>query len=149
MRALAWEFPNDPQLAHVDNQFLLGPSLLITPVLQPQVNTTMGVFPGVADGTIWYDWHTLQNVNAQAGVNTSVAAPLGHIPVHIRGGSILPNQEPGNTTTTSRQNPYSLIIAVDSNGEANGSLYLDDGESLVPPTTKYITVGIVEEAFNG
>ena len=140
MRALAWEFPNDPQLAAVDNQFMLGPSLLITPVLQPLVTTTMGVFPGVADGTIWYDWYTLENVDAQAGLNTTIAAPLGHIPLYIRGGSILPTQEPGNTTSTSRQNPYSLIIAIDSQGKANGSLYLDDGESLVPPATKYITV---------
>ena len=31
MRALSWEFSNDPSLAAVDNQFLLGPAILITP----------------------------------------------------------------------------------------------------------------------
>ena len=140
MRALAWEFPNDPQLASIDNQFMLGPSLLITPVLEPLINTTRGVFPGVASGTIWYDWYTLAKVNAQAGLNTTIDAPLGHIPLYIRGGSILTLQQPGNTTETSRENPYSLLITVDGQGQANGSLYLDDGESLVPPATKYIAV---------
>ena len=109
MRALAWEFPNDPQLASIDNQFMLGPSLLITPVLEPLINTTRGVFPGVASGTIWYDWYTLAKVNAQAGLNTTIDAPLGHIPLYIRGGPILTLQEPGNTTETSRRNPYSLL----------------------------------------
>lgn len=55
MRAVAWEFPNDPQLAGVDNQFMLGSCLLVTPVLVPQAETVMTVFPGLAQGTIWYD----------------------------------------------------------------------------------------------
>lgn len=28
MRALAWEFPNEPNLASAETQFLLGPSLV-------------------------------------------------------------------------------------------------------------------------
>lgn len=44
LRALAWEFPNDATLSGVFNQFMLGPSLLITPVLVPNVDTVMGVF---------------------------------------------------------------------------------------------------------
>ncbi|KAL8831868.1 MAG: hypothetical protein Q9191_000620 [Dirinaria sp. TL-2023a] len=147
MRALAWEFPNDPQLAAVDNQFMLGPSLLITPVLEPQVSSVKGIFPGVSQGTIWYDWYTLERVEAQAGVNTTIDAPLGHIPVFIRGGSILVLQQPGNTTATSRQNPYNLIIALDSRGMASGSLYLDDGESLIQNATKYIEISYASESI--
>lgn len=132
MRALAWEFPNEPQLAGVDTQFLLGPSLLVTPVLEPQVDTVNGVFPGVIDGESWYDWYSGERVNAQAGVNTSIPAPLGHIPVFVRGGSVLPLQEPGYTTTDSRKNPWGLIVALSDDGDASGSLYVDDGESLEP-----------------
>ncbi|KAF2868731.1 glycosyl hydrolases family 31-domain-containing protein [Massariosphaeria phaeospora] len=145
MRALAWEFPNEPQLAGVDNQFLLGPSILVTPVLEPQVDTVKGVFPGVVDGTSWYDWYTGERVKAQAGVNTSIPAPLGHIPVFIRGGSVLPTQEPGYTTTESRNNPWGLIVALSDNGDASGSLYVDDGESIEPAAT----LNIQFEASNG
>jgi alpha-glucosidase len=139
MRALAWEFPNEPQLAGVDTQFLLGPNILVTPVLQPQVSTVQGVFPGVIDGESWYDWYTGARVNAQAGVNTTINAPLGHIPVYVRGGSVLPTQEPGYTTTDSRKNPWGLIIALSDDGSASGSLYVDDGESVEPSETLDIT----------
>tara|TARA_R110002003_G_scaffold54_9_gene4768 strand:+ start:42294 stop:43139 length:846 start_codon:yes stop_codon:yes gene_type:complete len=135
MRALAWEFPNEPQLAGVDTQFLLGPNILVTPVLEPQVDTVNGVFPGLIDGESWFDWYTGERVNAEAGVNTTIPAPLGHIPVFVRGGSVLPTQEPGYTTTDSRKNPWGLIVALSHDGEATGSLYVDDGESLEPSET--------------
>jgi alpha-glucosidase len=144
MRALAWEFPNEPQLAGVDTQFLLGPNILVTPVLQPQVSTVQGVFPGVIDGESWYDWYTGARVNAQAGVNTTINAPLGHIPVYVRGGSVLPTQEPGYTTTDSRKNPWGLIIALGDDGSASGSLYVDDGESVEPSETLDITFAVMK-----
>lgn len=153
MRALAWEFPNDPQLAGVDTQFLLGPSLLITPVLEPQVTTVNGVFPGIKEGEVWYDWYTATKVNAQAGVNTTIYAPLGHIPVFVRGGSVLPTQEPGYTTTESRKNPWGLIVALGADGDAEGELYVDDGESLTPVESLFISFkagdGALEASVNG
>jgi alpha-glucosidase len=139
MRALAWEFPNEPQLAGVDTQFLLGPNILVTPVLQPQVSTVQGVFPGIIDGESWYDWYSGARVNALAGVNTTIQAPLGHIPVYVRGGAVLPTQEPGYTTADSRKNPWGLIVALSDDGAASGSLYVDDGESLEPSETLDVT----------
>ncbi|KNG46673.1 glycoside hydrolase family 31 protein [Stemphylium lycopersici] len=139
MRALAWEFPNEPQLAGVDTQFMLGPNILVTPVLEPQVDTVNGVFPGIVDGETWFDWYSGERVQAEAGVNTTISAPLGHIPVYIRGGSVLPTQEPGYTTTESRQNPWGLIVALSSEGAASGSLYIDDGESIEPESCLDVT----------
>jgi len=88
MRALAWEFPNDISLRETFNQFLLGPSILVTPVLTPNVEIVKGVFPGIGQGERWYDWYTLQEVQAQPGENVTLSAPLEHINVHVRGGSI-------------------------------------------------------------
>jgi len=138
MRALAWEFPNDPSLANADRQFLLGPSILVTPVLEQGATSVDGVFPGIGKGTIWYDWYTQSAVKASAGENVTIPAPLGHIPVYVRGGSILPLQEPGMTTYESRQNPWGLLVALDTQGSASGSLYIDDGESLVQNATLYV-----------
>ncbi|KAK0335570.1 hypothetical protein LTR91_019492 [Friedmanniomyces endolithicus] len=138
MRALAWEFPNDPSLAGTFTQFMLGPSLLITPVLIPNVESVNGVFPGIGEGTNWYDWYTLQPVVAQAYENVTLSAPITHINVHIRGGAILPLQAPAYTTAETRANPYSLLVALDESGQASGSLYLDDGESLVQDATKLV-----------
>ena len=49
--------------------------------------------------------------------------------LHVRGGSIIPMQlGPGLTTTETRKNPYSLLVAL-AGGGATGDLYLDDGET--------------------
>ncbi|CAL5865810.1 uncharacterized protein PFLUO_LOCUS16 [Penicillium psychrofluorescens] len=135
MRALAWEFSNDPSLAAVDTQFLLGPSIMVVPALAPSVDTVQGVFPGVKQGQIWYDWYTQTAVDAQPGVNTTISAPLGHIPVFVRGGSVLPMQQPAMTIRDVRSSPWSLLTALDCDGTASGQLYIDDGESLFPDAT--------------
>lgn len=142
MRALAWEFPDDETLAGTFSQFMLGPSLLITPVLIPNVANVSGVFPGIGQGTNWYDWYTLQPVQAQPQENVTLSAPLEHINVHVRGGSILPLQEPEYTTAETRNTSYSLLVALDESGQASGSLYLDDGESLVQEATKLVQVSL-------
>lgn len=139
LTALQWEFPNDASLAAVDNQFMVGPSILITPVLIPQVTSVNGVFPG---SDPWYDWYTLATLsNPSPGQNVTLDAPLTKINVHIRGGSIIPSQKAAYTTTQTRQGPWSIIVAPDANGNATGSLYLDDGVSPYPNTaTKNVDV---------
>ncbi|KAF1973746.1 hypothetical protein BU23DRAFT_639650 [Bimuria novae-zelandiae CBS 107.79] len=83
MRALAWEFPDNTSLRETFNQFLLGPSILVTPVLQPNVDYVNGVFPGIGQGE-----------------NVTLSAPLEHINVH-----------PKLTTGATRRTPYSLLVA--------------------------------------
>jgi alpha-glucosidase len=145
MRALAWEFPNDPSLANADRQFLLGGSLMVTPVLVQGATSVNGVFPGVADGEIWYDWYTQEAIKVAAGANITIDAPLGHIPVYIRGGSVLPIQEPAMTTRDSRRNPWGLLVALSAEGSATGNLYIDDGESVTPDATLWVDVSQVHQ----
>lgn len=140
MRALAWEFPNDPALANADRQFLFGDSLMVIPVLAQGASSVDGVFPGVGAGEVWYDWYNQSAITASPGENITIAAPLGHIPVYVRGGGILPTQEPGMTTAACRKNPWGIIAAVNGEGTASGQLYLDDGESLVQDATLWIEV---------
>ncbi|PWY87204.1 extracellular alpha-glucosidase aglu [Aspergillus sclerotioniger CBS 115572] len=147
MRALAWEFPNDPTLASIETQFLLGPSIMVIPVLEPLASTVKGVFPGVGHGEVWYDWYTQTAVDAKPGVNTTIAAPLGHIPVYVRGGSILPMQEPALTTREARKTPWALLTALGSNGTASGQLYLDDGESISPNATLHVDFTVSQSSL--
>ena len=138
MRALAWEFPNDPSLAAADRQFFLGPAVLVTPVLDQGATSVDGVFPGSGKGTVYYDWYTQSPISAGPGENVTIPAPLGHIPVYIRGGHVLPIQEPALTTRDSRRNPWGLLAALSPEGTASGSLYVDDGESLVQNAILYV-----------
>ncbi|KAL4918671.1 glycosyl hydrolases family 31-domain-containing protein [Aspergillus aurantiobrunneus] len=136
MRALAWEFPNDPSLASADRQFLLGPSILVIPVLEPGATSVNGVLPGLIEGTEkWYDWYNQTAVRVPSQANTTIDAPLGHIPVFVRGGSVLALQQPALTTREARQSPWDVLVALDNDGEATGDLYLDDGVSVQPDAT--------------
>ncbi|VEU22377.1 DEKNAAC103506 [Brettanomyces naardenensis] len=130
LRQFQWEFPEDSFYAGIDNQFFVGDSLLVTPVLEPNVSTVKGVFPGANESDVYYDFYTHEKQNFTNHKNHTLEAPLGHIPLHIRGGSILPTQEPGYTVAESRNNSFGLIVALGLDGSASGNLYLDDGESL-------------------
>ncbi|KKA30187.1 hypothetical protein TD95_001176 [Thielaviopsis punctulata] len=137
LRALVWEFPTEPWLADSDAQFMLGPSLLVVPVLTENMSTVSAVMP---QGALWYDWWTqTQHTPAARGYSSEFSAPMGHIPLFVRGGSVMPLQQPGNTTTASRANPWSLLVALDADGAASGDLYVDDGESLQPDQTLLVT----------
>ena len=48
---------------------------------------------------------------------------------------MLPMEEPGYTTQASRKNPWGVLVALDKEGVASGSLYVDDGQSLKPNAT--------------
>jgi alpha-glucosidase len=145
MRALAWEFTDEPWLRGADRQFLLGPAVMVTPVLEQGADTVGGVFPGTGKGTVWYDWYNGSSVTEglSAGQNVTIAAPLGHIPVYVRGGYVLPLQEPGMTTHESRMSPWGVVVALDKEGSAAGELYLDDGESLNPKEVTWVQVSPV------
>ena len=140
MRAMAWNFPNDPSLAAADRQFFLGDAILVTPVLDQGATSVNGVFPGLLQGTdVYYDWYTQAPVPKPAMANTTIVAPLGHIPVYVRGGNVLALQQPAMTTRDARSTPWSLLVALGVDGAASGSVYLDDGVSVVPNATKVVT----------
>ncbi|GAW23376.1 hypothetical protein ANO14919_129340 [Xylariales sp. No.14919] len=148
LRALAWEFPDEPWLADADRQFMLGGSILVTPVLEQGASTVDGVFPGVGSGTIWYDWYSQTRITGvEAGQNVTISAPLGHIPVFVRGGSVLPMHEPGLTTAAVRASPWSLLVALDVAGKASGGLYVDDGESVDPEATSWVDFSVSESSL--
>ncbi|KZT24334.1 glycoside hydrolase family 31 protein [Neolentinus lepideus HHB14362 ss-1] len=74
VRALFYEFPNEPELFAVDRQFMIGCDILIAPVLTPNASTSM---------VTWRDWYTHAAVTTTPGVNTTLLAPLGHINMEV------------------------------------------------------------------
>ncbi|GAB6030870.1 hypothetical protein CHUAL_007705 [Chamberlinius hualienensis] len=124
IRPLFFEFPSDPQTWNVSFQFLWGSGLLISPVVYEGDTSVVAYFPAAK----WYDYYTGNNVNGVEATSITLDAPLdGNIPLHVRGGTIIPTQQPAVTTTISRENPMGLIVAVDDQGKAGGLLYWDDG----------------------
>ncbi|KAI8969691.1 glycosyl hydrolases family 31-domain-containing protein [Trametes punicea] len=140
IRALFFEFPDEPELFTVDRQYLVGRDLLVTPVLTPNVSTVDGIFPG--QGRVqWRDWYTHEVVDAAISKNTTLDAPLGHINIHIREGSaFLLYEEPAYTITETRESPFTLLVSQASDGYAFGTVYLDDGESVPPTPNTTLTI---------
>jgi alpha-glucosidase len=132
IRALFYEFPEESELFGVDKQFLVGRDILVTPVLEPNVSLVTGFLPG--RGTvIWRDWYTQDVVENVSGQPVTFAAPLSHINVHVRDGSIiLLHSKPAYTIEETRQGPYSLLVSLSSQGLAFGTAYVDDGISNPP-----------------
>lgn len=61
------------------------------------------------------------------------------IPLHVRGGAVIPlRSESALTTTEVRTKPFHLIVAPDRDGKASGKLYLDDGDSIEQESTSEI-----------
>ncbi|XP_038174418.1 maltase-glucoamylase, intestinal isoform X2 [Arvicola amphibius] len=124
VRPLLHEFVSDSKTWNIDKQFLLGPAFLVSPVLEFNVRGVSAYFPTA----LWYDYYTGEAINS-TGEWRTLPAPLEHINLHIRGGYILPWQQPALNTHLSRKNPLGLLIALDENKEARGELFWDDGQS--------------------
>uniref|UniRef100_A0A8C6PJX3 Lysosomal alpha-glucosidase n=1 Tax=Nothobranchius furzeri TaxID=105023 RepID=A0A8C6PJX3_NOTFU len=119
------EFPADANCRIIDQQFLWGSSLLISPVLDEGSVEVKAYLPA---GT----WYSLQNGQPlySKGEYFLLPAPLETINVHVREGHIIPQQEPALTTTVSRGNAFFLTVALSASGQARGVLFWDDGDSL-------------------
>jgi len=125
VRPLMHEFTNDTETWSIDRQFMWGSGLLIIPVLEKNVTSTSAYFPK----SRWYNYYNGEELNTAKSRNIVLNAPEDYIPLYLRGGTIIPTQQPANNTFFSRRNPFGLLVALDSNGKAKGSLFWDDGES--------------------
>ncbi|NXI63030.1 MGA protein, partial [Anseranas semipalmata] len=122
VRPLLHEFVEDKTTWEIHRQFLWGPALLISPVLEQGAVTVTAYLPDAR----WYDYHTDEYVGFR-GEFRNFSSPLEHINLHIRGGYVLTQQSPANTTAYSRKNPLALIVALNDSQLAEGQLYWDDG----------------------
>eukprot|EP00731_Ephydatia_muelleri_P027270 Em0019g143a len=126
-RPLWVEFPRDRNTYAVEDQFMLGGSLLIRPVLEQYATSVQLYLPG--NNAVWYD---VKDYTTYAGAKRyTVDAPLGKIPVFQRGGTIVSRKMRIRRSSAAMANdPYTLIVALDAQGAAKGQLYVDDGHSL-------------------
>ena len=85
MRALLFEFPDDPRAIDVADEFLLGPDLLVAPVLVAGARERAVYLPA---GVRWRDAWSGEPM--PAGEVHLAAAPLDRIPVYLRDDARLP-----------------------------------------------------------
>jgi hypothetical protein len=107
----------------VSDQWLLGDSVLVSPVLHKNSSSRRAYFPA----GIWHDLWPVDKPAAAAGSAQDTAAvrgpvvrtlhvPIGDVPLHVRGGSIVPLQRAAITTIGVRTSPVTLIVALEHEG---------------------------------
>jgi alpha-D-xyloside xylohydrolase len=124
MRGLVMDFPDDPAVRGIDDQYLFGHALLVAPVTRFQARSRSLYLPA---GAGWYD---LDSGRFEAGGRHILAdAPFERIPVFVRAGSILPTGPALQSTADDRPDSE---ITLNVYGGADGafSLYEDDGTSM-------------------
>ena len=135
LKPLWFAYPTDSNTYPIDTQFLYGPSLLVSPVIDAD-STSVSIY---LPKDIWYDWWTLKPVQGPGASITLNDVDFQTIPLHIKGGRILPVRNTSAMTTTAlRKNDFVILVAPGMDGTASGELYLDDGESLQPDATSDI-----------
>lgn len=129
-------YPEDGRTAAIEHQFFYGAALLVSPVTEEGSTTAEIYLPQDK----FYSLYTLEPIQGNGSCMTIKDIDTTEIPVHVRGGHILPMRLGGALATTKlRKYPFELFIAPDAQGSAKGSLYLDDGDSLVQEKVSLIT----------
>ena len=129
-------YPDDENVNPISTQYFYGPSIMVAPVTEENSTTTSVYLPN----DVLYDYWTGELVNGATGTwNTLTDVAYTTIPLYYKGGSVVPQRASGAETTAQlRDINFVLVVAPDENGMATGSLYLDDGESIVQHATSFI-----------
>ena len=88
MRPMVLEFPEEPRMDGVDDQYMLGADLLAAPVLQAGLRTRVVYFPAGK----WFPLDGTGEVVEGPGFRT-VDAPLQRMPLYARGGAVIPRYQ--------------------------------------------------------
>jgi len=125
VRPLFFDFPDDRSARDVQDSFMLGPDILVAPVLEEGALEREVYLPVHAGG--WSDFRDGRHFNG--GQVITVTAPLGRLPVLVRCGAMIPV-----TTQTDRIDPgldtrRDLMIFGAPDERSEAYLYEDDGDT--------------------
>lgn len=124
-------YPTDPNTHPLDLQYFYGSCLLVSPVTADDATDVRVYLPD----DLFYDLETGDPVRGKGAFVHLRDVPFDRIPLHVRGGCVLPLRVVGgaaNTTAELRSRGFELVVApgLRDGGRAGGGLFVDDGVSL-------------------
>ncbi len=132
MRGLPMDYPDDPEVRDLSDQWLFGPALMPCPVSDYQARSRSVYFP--AGG--WYDFYS--GTYYDGGRRRSMPAPYERMPLFVRAGSIVPF---GPAMEWSDEKPADAIrLYVYAGADADFTLYEDDGLTYAYEKGAYATI---------
>jgi alpha-D-xyloside xylohydrolase len=136
MQPLVMNFPKDPKVLNIGNQYFFGPSIMVTPVTMAGATEQAVYLP--AAGAPWYNFWTGET--SPAGERVNASAPVKTLPLFVRGGSILPM---GPFLEYSNEKPADPIeLRIYRGADGHFTLYQDEGDSYGYEKGQYETIPI-------
>jgi alpha-D-xyloside xylohydrolase len=121
MRALPLDFPADPNVADLRDEYMFGPAFLVAPVTEQGATSRKVYLPAGAD---WYNFWT--NERLKGGQTVTAAAPIDTLPLFVRAGSIIPI---GAAVENTHQPQAISKVRIYPGADADFTLFSDDGTS--------------------
>ena len=116
-RPLVFDYPSDPTTFHVDDEYLLGPDLLVAPMFKPR---------GVRDIYLptggWYDYWSDRRLDGARWMR--YGAELETLPLFVRAGAVLPMGPDLQYANERRWDPLSFDVY--PGGDGTSELELSD-----------------------
>ena len=120
-RALFMDYPDDPNVAGIGDEYMFGPAFLVAPVTDQGATSRKVYLPA---GTDWYNYWT--NERLKGGQTVEVSAPIDTIPLFVRAGSIVPL----GSEVLSTDDPQTIVrVLVYPGSDGDFTIYNDDGKT--------------------
>lgn len=138
MRALVLDNQDDANTYEITDQYLLGESMMVCPVVDKGAKTRIVYLP---EGE-WTNYWTKEVFQGKQYI--SVLCPLDQIPIFIKGGAILPMQESQNYV--GEKEITNIDLHLYPKGKSAFTLYADDGKTLDYTSGDFATTEVNLEA---
>ena len=121
MRALPLDFADDPKVADIRDEYMLGPAFLVAPITEQGATNRKVYLPA---GTDWYNWWSGERT--KGGQTLTVSGPIDTIPLFVRAGSIVAL---GSAVESTHEKQAIARVRVFSGADADFTLFDDDGKT--------------------
>lgn len=126
MRALVMDYAHDKQALDINDEFMFGKSLLVSPVTQPMhSNPFISKDVYLPKGNDWYDFWTGEKFKGGQTIKKEV--PLDIIPLYVKAGTILPVGPKVQYATEKKWDNLEIRIYEGADGEF--TLYEDENDN--------------------
>lgn len=134
MRPFVMDYPDDKKALEQKYDYMFGPSLLVSPVVEPGIRSKRVYLPATKGG--WYDFWTGKNTAGGTEIETAVS--LERIPLYVKAGSILPMGPSVQHIGECKDGTLEIRIYPGADGKY--VLYDDEGTNYNYEKGKYATI---------